>query len=116
NECKVVLPLDGKLYFENPKNINPAQYVRASMAIPIFFEPQFFPEKPRKDNQGKNISENLKKLWEEAKGIPAHKIQEKGILIDGGSLSNFPINLFHNAKISGKEPRMPIMGVRIMDE
>ena len=116
NETKIVLPLDGRLYFENQMNINPSQYVRASMAIPIFFEPQFFPEKPKKNNPGKNIPENLKELWEEFKGKPKYKVREKGILIDGGSLSNFPINLFHNPKISGKEPRMPIMGVRIMDE
>src|SRR5690606_6668793 len=116
NETKVVLPLDGKLYFENQSDINPSNYVRASMAIPIFFEPQFFPEKPQKNDPGKNIPDHLKNLWEEIKGRPTYKVREKGILIDGGSLSNFPINLFHNPKISGKEPRMPIMGVRIMDE
>lgn len=116
NETKVVLPLDGKLYFENQSSINPSNYVRASMAIPIFFEPQFFPEKPQKHSPGKTIPEKQKELWETLKGIPKHKVREKGILIDGGSLSNFPINLFHNPKISGKEPRMPIMGVRIMDE
>ncbi|MBA5630501.1 patatin-like phospholipase family protein [Moheibacter lacus] len=116
NETKVVLPLDGRLYFENQKNINPSNYVRASMAIPIFFEPQFFPEKPTKNHPGKNIPEQLKELWEEFKAKPKYKVRDKGILIDGGSLSNFPINLFHNPKISGKEPRMPIMGVRIMDE
>ncbi len=116
NETKVVLPLDGRLYFENQLGINPSNYVRASMAIPIFFEPQFFPEKPQKNSPGKNIPEKQKEFWETFKGIPAYKVREKGILIDGGSLSNFPINLFHNPKISGKEPRMPIMGVRIMDE
>lgn len=116
NESKIVLPLDARLYFEKPLYVNPASYVRASMAIPIFFEPQFFPEKPLKNNSGKVISDELKMLWEEVKGKPKYKVQDKGILIDGGSLSNFPINLFHNSKISGKEPRMPIMGVRIMDE
>ena len=116
NESKIVLPLDARLYFEKPARVNPASYVRASMAIPIFFEPQFFPEKPIKNNSGKNISEEIKTLWEEVKGKPKYNVQDKGILIDGGSLSNFPINLFHNSKITGKEPRMPIMGVRIMDE
>lgn len=114
NKCKVILPKDAYLYFQEVRPVNPAAFVRASMAIPLFFEPQFFPDKPEKDKPGTLISKVLKKKWWRVKGIGANEVEDKGILIDGGSLSNFPINLFHEAKI--QSPRLPVMGVRIMDE
>ncbi|MGO4294818.1 patatin-like phospholipase family protein [Chitinophaga sp. RAB17] len=113
NKCKIILPKDAYLYFEGVKDINPAEFVRASMAIPIFFEPQFFPDKPVNGNPGTVIDKVLKKRWWPVKGMGADQVEDKGILIDGGSLSNFPINLFHEAKI--KWPRLPVIGVRIMD-
>lgn len=112
NECKIVLPKEVNLYFgesEALKN-NPARYVRSSMAIPFFFKPKIFETYTEKvDEEG---SRNF--LWETWKGIDVKNVKSHGILIDGGSLSNFPINLFHNSEIS--VPRFPIFGVRIIDE
>lgn len=99
NQCKIVFPYDEHLYDFGSESPNPAAFVRASMAIPLFFEPKILPVNKNTD-------------WMKAKGL-ATKATE-GILIDGGSLSNFPINLFHLDHI--KEPRVPIMGARIMDE
>lgn len=114
NKSKVVLPEDTDLYFDQVDTVNPAEFIRASMAIPIFFEPQFFPEKPEKGKQHAVISPTCKKKWAEKKGIEERDLADTGVLIDGGSLSNFPINLFHNPGI--KHARLPIMGVRIQDE
>lgn len=113
NQCKMVFPADADLYFDAVDEVSPAHFVRASMAIPIFFEPQFFPlSNSGKDNSQK-ISAACKQKWGARKGIEAAQVEQKGILIDGGSLSNFPINLFHIPAI--KKPRIPIMGVRILD-
>ncbi len=107
NECKVVLPLDACHYFKKPENESPARYVRASMAIPFFFEPQKF---PREYDAGASCDYCAR---ENNELVIHRKILAPGRLIDGGSLSNFPINLFHQSHI--KEPRIPIMGVRIQD-
>ncbi|HCN49789.1 MAG TPA: hypothetical protein DIT10_11970 [Chryseobacterium sp.] len=99
NQCKIVFPRDQHLYNFGSVSFNPAVFVRASMAIPLFFEPKILPVNKSAD-------------WMKDKGIKNRST--KGILIDGGSLSNFPINLFHQSHI--KEARVPIMGARIMDE
>lgn len=99
NQCKIVFPRDQHLYNFGSVSFNPAVFVRASMAIPLFFEPKI-------------LSVNKSADWMKDKGIKNRST--KGILIDGGSLSNFPINLFHQSHI--KEARVPIMGARIMDE
>ncbi|MCS3528681.1 patatin-like phospholipase family protein [Chryseobacterium sp. JUb7] len=106
NECKIVLPREANLYFENSSTQNPAQYVRASMAIPFFFKPKIFKTYKEK------VKDNY--LWESWKGINIQRVKTYGVCIDGGSLSNFPINLFHNSKI--EVPRVPIFGARIVDE
>ena len=112
NQFKVVLPAEADLYFDDPQIINPAQYVRASMAVPVFFEPQYFPEKPRKSFSGKVISDTCKDRWIKRKGVSVSAVASKGVLVDGGVLSNFPINILHNQNI--RNPRMPIMGARLM--
>lgn len=99
NQCKIVFPRDQHLYDFGSKSFNPAAFIRASMAIPIFFEPKILPVNKNED-------------WMKTKGVKNRSTN--GILIDGGSLSNFPINLFHQSHI--KEARVPVMGVRIMDE
>jgi len=38
-ETKVVFPEMGQLYFKNPDRVSPAEFVRASMSIPLFFHP-----------------------------------------------------------------------------
>ncbi|WP_187775507.1 patatin-like phospholipase family protein [Flavobacterium johnsoniae] len=98
NQCKIVLPKDEKLYKFDPEG-SPAVFVRASMAIPVFFEP-------------KKIAVNNTSDWLKTKGFI--NLSTESIFIDGGSLSNFPINLFHNSHIT--EARVPIFGARIQDE
>ncbi|GAA6768894.1 hypothetical protein AAFH68_48520 [Flavobacterium sp. CGRL1] len=98
NQCKIVLPKDEKLYKFDPDG-SPAVFVRASMAIPVFFEPKKIPVNNTSD-------------WLKTKGFI--NLSTESIFIDGGSLSNFPINLFHNSHIT--EARVPIFGARIQDE
>ena len=98
NQCKIVLPKDENLYKFDHEG-SPAVFVRASMAIPVFFEPKKIPVNNTND-------------WMKTKGFT--NLSTESIFIDGGSLSNFPINLFHNSHIT--EARVPIFGARIQDE
>ncbi|MBK9151101.1 MAG: patatin-like phospholipase family protein [Saprospiraceae bacterium] len=78
---KVNLPLQASDYGWNDSS-NVADFVRCSMSIPFFFSPVI------------------------------HKHNERDIyFVDGGALSNFPINIFHNPKV--KSPRLPVFGVKL---
>lgn len=80
------LPWDYKLLGLDPDKQSVATAVRASMSIPLYFEPV--------------------------------KVKVKGgkevVLVDGGVLSNLPIEVFD--RTDGKEPRWPTFGVKIMPD
>lgn len=80
------LPWDYELLGLEPDQQSVATAVRASMSIPLYFEPVKL-----KTKGGKEI-----------------------VLVDGGVLSNFPIEAFD--RTDGKEPRWPTFGVKIMPE
>ncbi len=107
NETKVEFPLMAKDYWSDPFAVNPADYVRASMSIPIFFEPftvtveQHVKERSDLQQQKQTVKRNMKNRYVVS-------------FVDGGILSNFPINVFHNPKI--KIARMPTFGVKLEDE
>ncbi|HPZ26465.1 MAG TPA: patatin, partial [Kaistella sp.] len=91
--------------WSNPNfDVNPAVFVRSSMAIPLFFEPVI----QQIDRSDVKIIENWAKIF-----VNQHDIPNQGIFVDGGSISNFPINIFHNEKII--IPRLPVFGIRIND-
>lgn len=104
SQRKIEFPMHAGLYWSETDTVHPALYVRASMAIPIFFEPLLLPI----DATHPNIQNAWKSIF-----ISTAQIPQKGILIDGGSISNFPISIFHNDKII--IPRLPVMGLRIND-
>ena len=105
SERKIELPAQAGLYWSNPNfDVNPAVFVRSSMAIPLFFEPVI----QQIDRSDVKIIENWAKIF-----VNQHDIPNQGIFVDGGSISNFPINIFHNEKII--IPRLPVFGIRIND-
>jgi NTE family protein len=104
-KIKIELPKMANLYWgdDEMKTLSPAAFVRCSMAIPFFFEPYI-----------KTIDKNKADI------IFAHKFwlnstveNSKGIFIDGGSISNFPIDIFHEREILNA--RVPVIGVRLFD-
>ncbi|MDO8549708.1 MAG: patatin-like phospholipase family protein [Ignavibacteria bacterium] len=100
-ETRVIFPDMNKLFWNEPDKVNPADYVRASMSIPLFFHPF----KVKTGNRNKED-------WYECvkyKGEPP----EESVFVDGGVLSNFPIDVFHNHKIV---PRLPTFGVKLGDD
>ncbi len=99
---KIEFPRMWELYYPDLKSVNPADFVRASMSIPIFFDAYCLNPKPHAADS-----------WDRLLNWNNRPIPEKVLLVDGGSLSNFPINIFHNPK--NKAPRMPTIGVRLVD-
>jgi len=84
--------------------LSPAGFVRASMAIPIFFESYFI-------NQIPCESPEIKKAWMDTMNEPDPPSTTR--FVDGGILSNFPINIFYNPKVL--VPRLPSFGIDLDD-
>lgn len=94
---KVKFPYAASLFFDNYSEANPAEYVRASMSIPLFFEPVIIP-----------LPENVGDAWRELGhfGDPPRR----AVLVDGGIMSNFPIDVFHRRS---QIPFRPTLGVKL---
>ncbi|MFN8257803.1 MAG: patatin-like phospholipase family protein [Bacteroidales bacterium] len=101
-KTKVDFPRMATLYWDlDKKDVHPASFVRASMSIPFFFEPFTV-----KDIPSHGSKEN--KNWQDMAGYNG-VIPKEIKFVDGGLLSNFPINIFHLNSI----PRKPTFGVRL---
>lgn len=104
-ETKVIFPDNADLYFEDPEKVNPALFVRASMSIPYFFRPLRIDPVPR--------DAGARERW---KGVGYDADIEKGglpkyaVFVDGGIMSNFPMDIFHDYE---KVPEAPTFGVKL---
>lgn len=107
-KIKVELPKMANLYWTNTElsQISPAKFVRASMSVPYFFEPMV-----KKIDTSKSSIVDAWKFWLNAE---PKNVYEEGIFVDGGSISNFPIDIFHESDIF--YPRLPVFGVRLVDQ
>lgn len=108
-KSKVTFPEMAELYWANPGSVNPAKFVRASMSIPFFFNPFQIDNIP---NAGTTEDEKLRKeatKWRKHTGYFG-VIPKTARFVDGGMLSNFPINAFH--KEDGV-PKKPTFGARL---
>jgi NTE family protein len=93
--------------FRKPDEINtlqPAGFIRASMSIPVFFENYFINHIPVNDP-------DVKKAWKDRFGMENPPASAR--FVDGGILSNFPINIFYNPNIT--VPRLPSFGIDLDD-
>jgi NTE family protein len=107
-QTKVEFPLMARDYWLHPSDINPADFVRASMSIPIFFEP-FKVTVPVSVQNSSRLQKMKSSLKEKIDSEP--KVTS---FVDGGILSNFPINVFHNPAV--RVARMPTFGVKLEDK
>jgi NTE family protein len=93
--------------FRPGKNIDllqPAGFIRASMSIPIFFESYIINDIPCTD-------EEIKNAWWDT--FQEKEPPSSARFVDGGILSNFPINLFYNPGVIS--PRVPVFGIDLDD-
>jgi len=100
-KTKVDFPRMSPLYWDPKENMSPASFVRASMSIPFFFEPFTVKNIPDK---GKEQSPP----WGDMAGFYG-TVPNEIKFVDGGLMSNFPINIFHLGGI----PKKPTFGVRL---
>lgn len=104
SESKVVFPDHAPLYFSDPMQADPSLFVRASMSIPFFFEPLRL-SVPQDAGAARRWLEWVGYDAEQEGGLP-----EQGVFVDGGVVSNFPVNLFHNYS---RIPSRPTFGVKL---
>lgn len=100
-ETKVEFPRMASLYWSQPGKVNPAYYVRASMSIPYFFSPLKISDIP----QGQIAKQN----WLDTVSFEG-AVPKEVYFVDGGIMSNFPIDVFHK---KNSIPRLPTFGVRL---
>lgn len=102
---KIEFPKMWNLFRTDKDQLEPAGFVRSSMAIPIFFESYFIKNIPCQDS-------SIKREWMKQLG----EVEPPSVarFVDGGILSNFPINLFYNPAVVG-QPRLPSFGIDLDD-
>ena len=100
-QTKAAFPEMAPLYWNDSERVNPALYVRASMSIPGFFYPLRIPNVPQ-DTEARQRWEDLARY----EGDPP----PTATFVDGGIMSNFPIDLFH---VPDKEPAAPTFGAKL---
>jgi len=103
NEIKVEFPGMHRLYWGDDLSISPANYVRASMSVPFFFKPFKVEYNPKQMHAIRKEWDRYTKVY---KDLGAY-----ALFVDGGILSNFPINVFNNPSIP--MPRKPTLGIRL---
>ena len=88
----------------NIDTLQPAGFIRASMSIPVFFESYMINNIPCD-------SDEIKKAWLDH--MDESDPPSTARFVDGGMLSNFPINIFYNPKVI--TPRLPSFGIDLDD-
>jgi NTE family protein len=99
-ETKVVFPGMADLFWARPKTVNPARFVRGSMSIPYFFHPLRIKGIPQ--------GEAARKKWADKAGYGG-TLPTEGVFVDGGIMSNFPIDIFHGKGV----PLAPTFGAKL---
>lgn len=84
--------------------LRPAGFVRASMSIPVFFESYYINDIPADDPE-------IIKAWKKRFDIDTPPRTSR--FVDGGLLSNFPLNLFFNPHV--RSPRLPTFGIDLIE-
>ncbi|WP_324674667.1 patatin-like phospholipase family protein [Hymenobacter sp. GOD-10R] len=105
-QTKVVFPEMAPLYWSDWKGVHPADMVRASMSVPLFFEPYTISGLP---GRNQSAPDNPYAAAWDALGYTG-EIPESVLFVDGGIMSNFPIDLFHD---NTQVPAAPTFGIKL---
>lgn len=104
-ETKVCLPRMAAMYWHQPDQVNVADFARASMSIPGFFATFKVTSLPADEARPLWRNEEWPERCYEGDFLPAvHHF------VDGGVLSNFPIDAFHQKT---RVPLRPTFGVKL---
>ncbi|HET9502130.1 MAG TPA: patatin-like phospholipase family protein [Hymenobacter sp.] len=107
-QTKAVFPEMAHLYWSQPDEVHPAELVRASMSIPLFFQPYRRTPLPGSDPADPATNQRYRAAWVEL-GYTG-EIPREAMFMDGGIMSNFPIDLFHD---NTRVPAAPTFGVKL---
>lgn len=108
-ETKAVFPQDRWMYWTEGTLPHPAVYVRASMSIPAFFQP--LRVAVERFGSVERQRERME-LWKDT-GYRGPLPPKHALFVDGGVLSNFPIDEFH---VADRIPTRPTFGVKLGEE
>ena len=103
---KIEFPKMSCLFSEDINQFHPADFVRASMSIPLFFESYIIEGIPVKNPA-------VKQAWYDVFRLEEKEIPTEVRFVDGGILSNFPINVFFTPDTI--TPRLPNFGIDLDD-
>lgn len=103
---KIEFPKMWNLFREHQEELHPAEFVRASMSIPIFFESHIIRHIPRE-------LPIIQTNWRNHLLMEPQDIPTAVRFVDGGVLSNFPINILYNPEVT--IPRLPTFGIELDD-
>lgn len=106
NGIKVEFPAMHKMYWGENFTISPASYVRGSMSVPFFFKPFEIKYVPTQRLAMEEEWRNLLNI-----DMRIEQDNKSALLVDGGLLSNFPVNIFYNADFP--VPSKPTIGVKL---
>ena len=98
---KIEFPKMASLFYEHPEQINPADFIRASLSVPLLFTPFKIPL----DNTQDTIDK-----WRAMAQFNGHRLPKEAVFLDGALMSNFPIDAFHNDPCSDY---CPSFGVKL---
>ena len=106
-QTKAVFPEMAHLYWDNADQVHPAELVRASMSVPLFFQPY-----QRKPLPGFGLTGAAAQPYLDAWNELGYTgpIPEAAMFMDGGIMSNFPIDLFHD---NTRVPAAPTFGIKL---
>jgi len=113
-QSKVKMPGDAPLYWGEVDGVSPAEFVRASMSIPFFFTPWVATPGKRAEGLDAAALKLRSEGWADHCGCSPEQrngwIPARCVLVDGGVMSNFPIDAFHDV---AHIPRCPTLGVKL---
>lgn len=112
-ETRVRLPEMAHMYFQDWQDMPPAKLARMSMAVPFFFEPVAVKlDRAAADPAAwKSKAAFPDELIEHPPRKDGYWLPKRSLFVDGGVLSNFPIDAFHD--YSRDAPTRPTFGVKL---
>ncbi|EGD72839.1 hypothetical protein PTSG_04568 [Salpingoeca rosetta] len=118
---RVIFPRHAPAYFEHMRHVRIARLVRACMSVPIFFKPLTIKDIPNYDPRHPVSAKEL--LAAHPKSLAARawtgwpgslnydgSIPSQATFVDGGLVSNFPLDVFH---MSHEDVWLPSVGVKL---